>query len=70
MTDPEKKIPDFFKYTNMGIQMMVVIAAGVYGGIKLDEYFMTESQVYTITLSLFAVFAAIYLAIKDFISFK
>jgi len=40
----------------------------VLGGQKLDELCGNENQVFTIVLSLFSVFAAIYLAIKDFIN--
>lgn len=47
--------------------MLVVILVGVFGGQKLDEVFENENQVFTIVCSLVAVFAAIYLAIKDFI---
>lgn len=47
--------------------MLVIILLGVFGGLKLDEYFENENQICTIIFSLLAVFAAIYLAIKDFI---
>ncbi len=47
--------------------MLVVILIGVFGGQKLDAYFNSENQTFTIICSLVAVFAAIYLAIKDFI---
>ena len=45
--------------------MAVVIGAGVYGGIKLDEQSGNEKPLYTIFLSLLAVGLAIYLVIKD-----
>ncbi|MBR5434809.1 MAG: AtpZ/AtpI family protein [Bacteroidales bacterium] len=66
----KNNVNNFIKYTNIGIQMLAVILIGVLGGQKLDEYFGNETQVCTIVLSLFAVFAAIYLAIKDFIKFR
>ena len=51
--------------------MIITILGGVYGGKWVDEYFeTTDSQVFTIILSLFSVFAAIYLALKDFIIIK
>ena len=58
----------FIKYTNIGFQMLAVILIGVLGGQKLDELCGNENQVFTSVLSLFSVFAAIYLAIKDFIN--
>lgn len=63
----KNNVNNFIKYTNVGIEMLVVILVGVFGGIKLDEVFENENQVFTIVCSLVAVFAAIYLAIKDFI---
>ncbi|MFO7867949.1 MAG: AtpZ/AtpI family protein [Bacteroidales bacterium] len=58
------------KYTNIAFQMIVIIGLGTYAGIKLDDFFETENQVFTIIISLFAVFAAIYIAIKDFIHIR
>lgn len=49
--------------------MLAVIALGVFGGLKLDEFFGNENPICLVILSLLAVFAAIYLAIKDFIHF-
>lgn len=50
--------------------MLVVILLGVFGGQKIDELCGNEAPIFTAILSLFAVFAAIYLAIKDFIRFR
>ncbi len=54
------------KYTNIAIQMAVIIVLGTYAGVSLDAYFECK-PVFTVILSLFAVFAAIYVVIKDFI---
>lgn len=47
--------------------MLAVILIGVFGGQKLDEMFENTNSVFTIICSLLSVFAAIYIAIKDFI---
>ena len=47
--------------------MMAIIVAGTLGGFKLDEYLSWGFPVFTIVLSLGAVIAAIYIAIKDLI---
>ncbi len=47
--------------------MIAIILAGVYGGKKLDEYLQWDFPLFTLVLSLLAIFAAIYYAIKDFI---
>jgi ATP synthase protein I len=68
--DPEKKQPNAaLKYTGIGFQMLAIIAIGVFGGIKLDQWLHTP-KIFTIVLSLLSIFAAIYVAIKDFIKPK
>lgn len=64
-----KKKPELFnalKYTNIAIQMALVIGIGTYAGISLDAYFEFEI-VCTVIFSLLSVFVAIYIVIKDFI---
>ncbi len=52
----------------MGFQMGAIIFVGMYGGIKLDEYLgIKKFPVFTLLLSLAAVFGSIYLVIKDFL---
>lgn len=64
---PQKQPNNYFKYTNMAIQMAVIIGIGSWGGLKLDEYFLNKSPVFTIILSLVSIFAAMYISLKDFI---
>jgi len=49
----------------MAIQMGVTIIIGAYIGKRLDTYYATERPYFTLALALFAVFAAMYLTIKD-----
>jgi len=49
----------------MGIKMGLVIAIGVWGGIKLDELFGFATPWLTILLSMVGVGAAIYVVIAD-----
>lgn len=57
---------EFIKYSSIGIQMLVIVGLGTWGGIKLDE--ITDlSPLFTILLSLASVGIGIYHAIKDFI---
>jgi ATP synthase protein I len=62
-----KGLNDFAKYTGLGLQMLGIIAFTTWGGTKLDKIAGFNVPVFTIILSLFGVFAAIYTAIKDFI---
>ena len=57
---------DFIKYSSIGIQMLIIIAFGTWGGIKLDEI-TGLSPLFTVVLALASVAIAIYHAIKDFI---
>jgi hypothetical protein len=51
----------------MAFQMIAIILAMTWGGMKLDKLSGFERPVFTIILSLLGVFAAIYIALKDFI---
>ncbi len=62
----EKEQPNqFLKYTGIATQMTVVICAGVFGGIYLDEKAANETPWFTIAGSLLSVAIALYLTIKD-----
>ena len=67
--NPQKKkqpLTDYGKYAGIALQMGVIIALGVWGGVKLDEKFpVSKFPVFTITLSLLSVFASMYFVIKD-----
>lgn len=56
---------DFYKYSGMAIKMAVVIAAGVYGGMALDDRYSPKTPWFTLLFSLAGVGAAIYIVIKD-----
>jgi hypothetical protein len=47
--------------------MIVVIVAGSLGGKYTDEYFQFKFPIFTLIGVLFSIFAALYLAIRDFL---
>lgn len=55
----------FLRYSGMATQMAITIVLGVFLGRWLDEKSGGESKVWTLTLSIFSVVAAMYFAIKD-----
>jgi len=63
----KKQLHNYAKYTGIGIQMLVIIGAGVFGGYYLDTWLGNKFPIFLIILSLLAVGIAIYYAIKDFI---
>ncbi|MFV8225314.1 AtpZ/AtpI family protein [Christiangramia aquimixticola] len=50
---------------NVAFQMGIVIALGVFAGIWLDEQFPNKFSGFTIGVSLFGVFLALYLVYKE-----
>ncbi len=55
------------KYTQIALQMAIIITLGTLGGKKLDEYYNMNTHIFTIIFSLFSIFVALYTALKDFI---
>jgi tetrahydromethanopterin S-methyltransferase subunit E len=62
-----KGFSSYAKYSGIVIQMGVIIFLTTWGGIKLDKIIGLKTPVFTIVLSLLGVFAAIWIAVKDFI---
>ncbi len=60
-----KKTPlhSYAYYSNIAIEMGVIIALGVFGGIKMDTWLST-SPLFTVLLSLAGVAIAMYVMIK------
>ncbi|APG61459.1 hypothetical protein LPB144_10595 [Christiangramia salexigens] len=50
----------YLSFVNIAFQMGIIIAAGVFIGIWLDEKFPNKYSAYTISLSLLGVFIALY----------
>lgn len=64
---PSKPLKNFAKYGGMGLQMAVIMMIGIFGGIKLDEWLAWNFPIFTISLALLSVFAALYYVLKDLI---
>ena len=62
-----KGLQDFGKYSGLAFQMLAIIGAMTWLGVKLDKILNLNTPVFTIILSLLGVFAGIYTAIKDFL---
>lgn len=56
--------PKYLEFVNIAFQMGIVIAAGVFLGVWLDEEFPNKYAMYTIIFSLLGVFIALYQVIK------
>jgi len=62
-----KGLGDYARYSGIAFQMIAIILITTWGGIQLDKLAGFIKPVFTIILSLLGVFAAIYIAIKDFL---
>jgi ATP synthase protein I len=63
---PKRRRSDrFLRFTGMAMQMGLIIAAGVWGGIRLDQIFANNSHIWTLSLSLLSVGLAMFLVIRD-----
>lgn len=62
--NPKKQLNRYLRFSGMGIQMGVIIALGAWGGVKLDALWNSKPTL-TIVLSLFAVFASLYIVYKE-----
>jgi hypothetical protein len=61
-------VNSYAKYSAMGIQMVAIVGIGVFGGVKLDAWLRPDKfPLFTVFLTLFSIFGALYLFLKDFI---
>ena len=67
---PDKLLFNYAKYSTIGIQMIVIICGGVFGGIQLDKWLHLKFPVFTLVLSILSVFVAMYLSVKDILKDK
>jgi uncharacterized membrane protein YjjP (DUF1212 family) len=58
---------NFAKYSSLPMQMMIIILAGVFAGIKLDKWLVWKFPLFTFILSILGITIAIYIAVKDFL---
>ena len=65
----KRQLNAYARYSGMGVQMLVIILAGVFGGYKLDMWLHTRPFL-TIILSIIAVLIAIYSVTRDLLRNK
>jgi F0F1-type ATP synthase assembly protein I len=65
----KKSLDNYAKYSSIAFQMLAIILAGVFLGIKIDEWLGLSAPIFTVILSLLSVVLAIYFVVKDLIKF-
>ncbi|RPD93416.1 AtpZ/AtpI family protein [Aureibaculum marinum] len=63
-----KQLNSYARYSGIAIQMMAIIGIGTFAGVKLDELYPNNYNIYTIVLSLAFVLISIYIVIKRILS--
>lgn len=56
---------NYVRYSSLAFQMLGIILVGVFGGMKLDQIISWEFPVFTVVLSISAVFGSIFFAVRD-----
>jgi len=62
---PKKPLNKYTRFSGVAFQMAVTIFIGTYIGVKLDEKYPNENNLFTLVFSLIFVFAALYTVIKQ-----
>ena len=67
MTKKKSKKPlnKYARFSGVAFQMAVTIFIGTFIGVKLDEKYPNENNLFTLAFSLIFVFAALYTVIKQ-----
>ena len=63
----KKAINAYARYSSIAFQMLIIMLAGVFGGRELDKWLDWDFPIFTLVLTILAVFLAIYTVIKDLI---
>lgn len=53
-------LKNYAKYSAIGFQMAAIILLGLWGGMKLDEYFEFSAPIFTVVLTFLSFGAALY----------
>lgn len=71
MTRPPKKnnsLNNYAKYSSIAFQMIAIVAIGSFVGVKIDDHFGNENNLWTIILSLCSTILAVIFVIRRIIA--
>lgn len=61
----KNKFDNFIRYSSLGFEMMAIIAAGTFGGYKIDQWMKNDFKGFTLGLMILAVVLAIFYATRN-----
>ena len=64
---PKKPLKKYARLSGMAFQMLVIIFGGTFLGVKLDEKYPNEHNLFTLFLSLVSVLISIFVVIRTVI---
>lgn len=64
---PKKQFDDFIRYSGLAFEMMAIIGAGTWLGIKIDQWLGLSFPAFTLSLIVLSVIGSIYHAIRKFL---
>ncbi len=64
----KKSLNNYAKFSSLAFQMFAIIGLGSFLGVKLDEFYPNQHNLYTLILSLSSVLISIYYVIRRIIS--
>jgi F0F1-type ATP synthase assembly protein I len=53
-------LKEYAKYSSLILQMIVIVALGIWGGTALDKFLNMKGPVFTISLTIFTSFVAVF----------
>ena len=64
----KEQLNTYARFSGIAIQMFAIIAIGTFAGVKLDEKFPNQHNLYTVALSLLAVITSVIYVIRRIIA--
>ena len=66
--EQKEQLNSYARFSGIAIQMVAIIAAGTFIGVKLDEKFPNKNNLYTLAFTLGSVIASIVYVIRRIIA--
>lgn len=63
--NPKQSLNSYARYSSIAFQMLAIIAIGVFGGYKIDQWINIKFPIFTVILSMVSVALAIYIVVRD-----
>jgi len=61
----KKKFDEFIRYSNLGFEMMTIIAAGTFLGYKIDQWMSNDFKIFTLVFIVLSVIGSILYATRN-----